>query len=97
MNPDSEETATDPSEETMELAKQHIVTRAYAHEPVQKLIYLLVSFGEYASALYASGAATKILETDGISTLTAIKINFITWLTLIVEMKLDLMVNEISI
>jgi hypothetical protein len=33
-------------------------------------VYLLVGFGEYASALYAAGAASAILEADGISTLT---------------------------
>jgi hypothetical protein len=70
VNPDSEETALNPSPEALELAKQHIVTRAYAHESVQEVVYLLVSFGEYASALYAAGAVTALLSQDGVSTLT---------------------------
>jgi hypothetical protein len=37
---------------------------------VQEVVYLLVSFGEYASALYAAGAVTAFLSQDGISTLT---------------------------
>ena len=70
IDPDSEETATNPSQETLEFAKQHIVSRSYSHEPVQEIIYMFVSFGEYPSALYAAGAATAILSNDGISTLT---------------------------
>jgi hypothetical protein len=70
INAETEETAANPSPETLEFARQHIVTRSYAHEAVQKVIYLLVSFGEYPSALYAAGAVTAILESDGISTLT---------------------------
>lgn len=70
INSESDETAGKPSAETLEFAQQHILTRAYAHEPVQEVIYLLVNFGEYASALYAAGAATTILSQDGISTLT---------------------------
>jgi hypothetical protein len=56
---------TKPSLETMELAKSQIVTTAYAHEPLQDLVYLLVQFREYASALYTAGAASAILEADG--------------------------------
>ena len=70
INPNSDETADDPSPEALELAKQHIVTRAFAHESVQEVVYLLVSFGEYASALYAAGAVTALLSQDGVSTLT---------------------------
>jgi hypothetical protein len=70
INSESDETAGKPSAETLEFAQQHVLTRAYAHEPVQEVVYLLVNFGEYASALYAAGAATTILSQDGISTLT---------------------------
>lgn len=71
VNPDSDgETADNPSPEALELANQHIVTRPYAHESVQEVVYVLVSFGEYPSALYAQGAVTTLLERDGVSTLT---------------------------
>jgi hypothetical protein len=70
INPDSEETASKPSPETVEFAKQHIVTRPYAHESAQEVVNLLVAFGEYAAALYAAGAVTVLLSQDGVSTLT---------------------------
>jgi hypothetical protein len=70
VDPDSEESVTNPSPESLAMAQEHIVTRSYAHEPLLKLVYMLVDYGEYASALYAAGAATAILEKDGISTLT---------------------------
>ena len=70
IDAESEETAANPSQETLEFAKQHIVSRSYSHEPVQEIVYIFVSFGEYPSALYAAGAATAILANDGISTLT---------------------------
>jgi hypothetical protein len=59
------ETMEDVTNETMELAKSQIVTTAYAHEPLQDLVYLLVKFREYASALYTAGAVSAILEADG--------------------------------
>lgn len=70
IDPDSEETVEHPSQETIDMAREHMVSRSYAHEPLQQLVSLLVGFGEYASALYAAGAATAILEADGISTLS---------------------------
>jgi len=70
VDPESEETVEHPSQETIDMAKEHMVSRSYAHEPLQQLVSLLVGFGEYASALYAAGAATAILEADGISTLS---------------------------
>ncbi len=66
----SDETASNPSPEALELAKQHIVTRAYAHESLQSVLYLLVSSTEYATALYVSGAITTLLSQDGVSTLS---------------------------
>jgi len=71
INADADgETAEKPSPESLELANQHIVTRPYAHESVQEVVYVLISFGEYPSALYAQGAVTTLLERDGVSTLT---------------------------
>eukprot|EP00339_Tiarina_fusa_P005450 CAMPEP_0117015676 /NCGR_PEP_ID=MMETSP0472-20121206/12477_1 /TAXON_ID=693140 ORGANISM="Tiarina fusus, Strain LIS" /NCGR_SAMPLE_ID=MMETSP0472 /ASSEMBLY_ACC=CAM_ASM_000603 /LENGTH=504 /DNA_ID=CAMNT_0004719525 /DNA_START=39 /DNA_END=1556 /DNA_ORIENTATION=+ len=70
VNPNSDETADNPTPEALELARQQIVTRPYAHESVQEVMYLLISFGEYASALYAAGAVTALLSRDGVSTLT---------------------------
>ena len=52
----SDQTIEHPSQEAMELAEQHIVTRPFAHESVQEVVYVLISFGEYTSALYAQGA-----------------------------------------
>ena len=59
-----------PSEETMNLAREHMVKTPYAHEPLQEVTHTLVHYGEYRSALYACGAATALLEADGVSTLT---------------------------
>jgi Soluble NSF attachment protein, SNAP len=70
INPDSNESVLNPSAESLELAKQKIVTRPYSHESVQEVMYLLISFGEYASALYSAGAVTALLSNDGVSTLT---------------------------
>lgn len=70
IDANSGETAEKPSPEALELAKQQIVTRAYAHESVQEVVYLLVSYGEYASALYASGAVTTLLFENKVSTLS---------------------------
>lgn len=70
IDPDSDETAETCSRETLEMAKGHLVTRAYAHEPLQELVHLLTSYGEYASALYAAGAVSTVLASDGLSTLS---------------------------
>jgi hypothetical protein len=42
VDPNSDEIATKPSAETMELAKAHIVSRAWSHEPLWEVVYLLV-------------------------------------------------------
>jgi len=70
LDPDSEETAENPSPETLAFAEQHVVSRPYAHESVQDVVYLLISFGEYLSALYAQGAVSTLLSRDGVSSLT---------------------------
>ena len=67
---DPESESDVPTAETMALAKDHMITKAYAHEPLHKLVKVFCQYGEYASALYATGAATAMLESDGISTRT---------------------------
>jgi hypothetical protein len=59
-----------PSPETMTLANEHMVKTPYAHEPIQDVLYTLVRYGEYPSALYACGAVSAMLEQDGVATLT---------------------------
>lgn len=70
VDSNSGENSSDPSPEALELAKQNVVTRSFAHESLQEVLYLLVSFSEYASALYVAGAITTLLAQDGISTLS---------------------------
>ena len=70
LDPDSEETTENPSPETLSFAEQHVVSRPYAHESVQDVVYLFISFGEYLSALYAQGAVSVLLSRDGVSSLT---------------------------
>jgi len=70
INADSEETAENPSSETLSFSEQHVVSRPYAHESVQDVVYLFISFGEYPSALYAQGAVSVLLSRDGVSSLT---------------------------
>lgn len=71
IDPDNDnETILNVSAATLELAQQHLVTKSYAHEPVQAIVGLLCEHGHYASALYAAGAVTKILQSDGVSTLS---------------------------
>jgi hypothetical protein len=68
VDPDAESDVITP--DMMALAKEHMVTKAYAYEPLHKLTYVFCHYGEYASALYAVGAATAILEAEGIATLS---------------------------
>lgn len=70
VDPESDEIAENPTPEVMELAKTQLVTRAYAHEPLQEVVYLFLDYSEYASALYAAGATTVLLEGNGVSTLS---------------------------
>jgi tetratricopeptide (TPR) repeat protein len=70
IDPDSDETAEKPSKETLEFSRTHILNKPYAHESVQEIVYICVSFGEYASALYAAGAVSTLLENGGMVTLT---------------------------
>ena len=70
IDPDSDETAENVSAATLDMARSHLVTRAYAHESVQKLVHLLTRYGEYASALYAAGAVSTILKAEGMATIS---------------------------
>ena len=70
IDPDSVENVDKPSAEALELAKTHLVTQAYAHEPLQEVLELLIGFSEYASALYTAGAISVLLEGNGVSTLS---------------------------
>lgn len=72
INPDNpDETILKPSPETLELAREHVVTAAYAHEPLQELVYTLAGqYREYPTALYAAGAASYLLEQSGSATLS---------------------------
>jgi len=71
ISPDSEETVENPSAETLAFAENHIVSRPYAHESIQEVVFLLSSFGgEYPSALYAQGAVSTLLSRDGVSSLS---------------------------
>lgn len=60
----------EPSPELLDLAKQNLITTAYAHESAQEVMYLFITYGEYASALYTAGAITELLSSNGVSTLT---------------------------
>jgi len=76
MDPNSDsataKTADTPtfSKQTMELAMNALVTTPFAHEPLIDLVSTLVSYREYTTALYAAGAASKLLEADGIATIS---------------------------
>lgn len=59
-----------PSPEIIDLAQQNLLTTPYAHESALEVMYLFISYGEYASALYAAGAVTALLSSNGVSTLT---------------------------
>lgn len=52
------------------LAYQNIVTTAYGHETVSKAVRVLIEFREYASALYAAGAVTALLEHENTATVS---------------------------
>lgn len=74
VDPEAESDVITP--DMLQLAKEHMVTKAYAYEPLHTLTYTFCHYGEYAAALYAVGAATAILEAEGIATLTLSR-NFI--------------------
>jgi len=64
-NPDAE-----PTQDVLMLAKDHIVNQPYAHEALQELANLLIHYGEYPSALYTTGAASYLMQNDGVYTIS---------------------------
>lgn len=65
-----EEGTVQVSKELLDLCHHHLVTATYAHEKLYEAVYKLARWGEYASALYACGAVTQLLEHDGFSTIS---------------------------
>jgi len=57
-------------EATLEVCRNHMVTSSFAHETVSQAVNNFVEYGEYKSALYASGAVSAILQSDGFSTIS---------------------------
>jgi len=56
--------------DAMEMAKNNMIKKSYAHETVNKACFKLVRYGEYPSALYAAGAATTLIGADGFATIS---------------------------
>ena len=54
----------------LELAKQNIITDAFAHETLFKVSNDLIKRRHYESALYAHGAGTATLEHEGFATIS---------------------------
>lgn len=57
-------------EATLDICRENLVTTSYAHETVMKAVYKFLEFGEYPSALYATGAVTCLLEADKFVTIS---------------------------
>ena len=65
--------ASDPDvarSEALELAKQNIIHDAFAHETLFKVGAELIKRRHYETALYAHGAGTASLESEGIATVS---------------------------
>ena len=65
--------AVDPEaakREALDLAKQNIITDAFAHEALFKVGAELIKRRHYETALYAYGAGTASLEAEGIATVS---------------------------
>ena len=60
----------DGTEVDLDLCRQHLVTASYAHETIYTILYALLQYNEYPSALYAAGAATFILRQDPSTTIS---------------------------
>jgi len=57
-------------EVTLLVCRNNVITSSFAHETLFKCIHKLIEWNELQSAIYAAGAASYILETDGISSIT---------------------------
>lgn len=60
----------EPDEATIDICRNHMVKSSFAHETVSLAIQKFVEYGEYKSALYAAGAVSALLESDGFSTIS---------------------------
>jgi len=72
-DPDAEATkggASEPDEATLEMCRHHMVKSSFAHETINQAVQKFVEYGEYKSALYAAGAVSALLESDGFSTIS---------------------------
>ena len=58
------------AEEALRLARQNLVRKSHAHETVSTAVSKFVRYGEYPSALYATGATSAILEADDFNTIS---------------------------
>ena len=52
------------------LAYENIVSSPYTHETISKVVYTLVDFGEFRTALYAAGAVSALLEHEKTATIS---------------------------
>jgi hypothetical protein len=66
----SNNTEVEFDEVTLDSCRRNVITISFAHETLFKCVYKLVEWNELQSALYASGAASYILESDGISSIS---------------------------
>ncbi len=67
---DPNEESKDITEEILEVCRGHMVKSSFAHETLSGAVQRFVEFGEYKSGLYAAGAVSAILESDGFSTIS---------------------------
>ncbi len=67
---DPNEESKDITEEILEVCRSHMVKSSFAHETLSGAVQRFVEFGEYKSGLYAAGAVSAILESDGFSTIS---------------------------
>lgn len=68
VDPDA---GSEQDEETLlELCRSHLVTASYTNEILFQAVKKFVEYGEYKSALYATGAVTALLEHEGLTTIS---------------------------
>mmetsp|Transcript_11275 Transcript_11275/g.16615 ORF Transcript_11275/g.16615 Transcript_11275/m.16615 type:complete len:553 (-) Transcript_11275:75-1733(-) len=70
VDPNADPNDPDAKARMIELAKQNMVTKSYVHETIFKAVYKLAEYGEYASALYATGAASATLEAEDFASIS---------------------------
>ena len=57
-------------EVTLDSCRSNVITTSFAHETLFKCVYKLLEWNELHSAIYTAGAASYILESDGISSIS---------------------------